>query len=402
VPDVMILRGFHKDNSVIKLANNIFDEVLICNLDDAYIVQESIFTSIEWYQNNQTILRLFDVLKRFIKKYSPFYSLKRLPSLLFNRIHKGEKQKNYFTKVNNVDILLYDIGSENNHKVSDVLYFFRNNKKYSLPHALAMVNDCGEAALGKIDNVTIYIYADFQKIYYETRYGIGVDKMHVVGMPRHDPAWIKTIQDESHKLPDNFDNNNSVVILSRHVHSEHCSFDEKFHSIKNIKKLFIDKLKMKLVIKLHPNEKRERIYPSKEEKVYENILGLDNYGSTWIYSDLHVLALAESKKLAISLNTGVIFDVIALGVPCIEYLDSFTELEKSKKYKRKFTTFEEYGFIEKVSNYHELCDFTDRWIKNPKSISTLSRDKYGEYFPRFNNISNKMAGEILNKNKSFL
>jgi hypothetical protein len=96
--------------------------------------------------------------------------------------------------------------------------------------------------------------------------------------------------------PDGF-NNNTIIILSRHVQNGYLSFEEKFNSLKNIKKIFIDELGMKVATKLHPNEKKEKTFSNSKDKIYENVFGLKNYGSTWVYSDLHIFALCNEKNL---------------------------------------------------------------------------------------------------------
>ena len=68
-----------------------------------------------------------------------------------------------------------------------------------------------------------------------------------------------------------------------------------------------------IVIKLHPKERREGIY--------EEVFGTETYGYNWVYSDNHPFVLAEYSDFAISFYSGVVIDMLALGIPTIEYLD---------------------------------------------------------------------------------
>jgi len=398
IPNAMICRNFDKNNAVIKISDQIFDTILIHAYDEKWIQQSSLESTIEWYQSNNIFLRLMDILKRFVEK-SPIFRILILPlAILYKKVFKNEIYVDYkyiYKSILETDILLYDIHNEENNKLLNVLQMFRYNK-YSLPHALSMLLDKDADSIiykknniKNRNNIKLYIYAKFQNSFYKEKYGVDKNKIHVVGIPRHDKKWIKKIQKESTNLPNKFNSNKSVIILSRHVSEVHCTFDEKVRSIKNIKKIFIDKLGMRLVIKLHPSEKKERIFSSKYEAVYEDILGSDNYGKNWIYSDLHIFALGKDKKLVINLNTGVVFDIVAMGIPCIDYVDS------DREELAKFTMHGD--IVENASNYKELSNYVNSWIENPCKISQSSTNTYRQYFPRYDSISTIIASEILNE-----
>jgi len=395
IPDPNILKSFDKDNAVIEMSDSIFKSCLIYAYDDLWIEYRSVFDSMKWYDKNRVFLRIFNIFKNLMARRFFSYILMWPSVLLRNYIYKNKFKFSLCRDVSHMDILLYDIHVENNSRVSDILQLFYN--KYSLPHALSMLSYKGELPklvdVDNKDNIEIYMYAEFQKKHYISKYGINLDKTHVVGIPRHDCKWIKMIQEKYDKAPDDF-NDNSILILSRHASNGLLLFNDKLKSVKNIKKLFIDKLGMKVVIKLHPNEKQEKILFNKKENIYENEFGIDNYGLTWIYSDLHVFSLGKGKKLAISFNTGVVLDLIAMGVPCIEYIESSTKFEKN------MTEFTEYEFITRASNYQELCVYVDKWLINPYQISELSTSVYKKYFPIFNNSPDKVAIEILHNIKT--
>ena len=403
VPNASILRSFHKDNAVIKISNNIFDSVLIHAYDDIWIKHKSVFDSMQWHQDNCTILRLFDILKRLIKKRLFSYTLNWLFSLLRNKLYKKESELSILdlNKVmSRLDILFYDIHTESNHMATNILSLFEGNHKYSLPHALSML-DLEEKTpllvnIKNKNNIKIYVYAKFQSKYYDSKYGIDSNKVHAVGIPRHDCNWIKKIQEKSPRLLSHFDNDNTIIVLSIQVSNAGLSFDQKVEAVKNIKKIFIERLGMKVVIKLHPNEKQERIFSNKKDKIYESVLGLSNYGLTWIYSDLHVLALGEGKRLSISLKTGVIFDMVAMGVPCVEYVDLSNKVESSKKH---ITQFVKYGFVKGVSNYNELSSYADKWLSDHHQVSTSSMNTYKKHFPIIEDISSKIADEVAHENR---
>ncbi len=404
IPSVMIVRNFHRDNAIVKISDSIFDEVLIHAYDEVWIKHNSVFSSIKWYQHNRIILRLSEILKRLINKRL-FLKILIFPLILLrNKAYKNKcklEHKEFSKSVSQNDILFYDIATEGSPIISGFLQLFENNNKYSLSHAINMLSISQKITIpvnNKNNNIQeAYIYSKFETKYYALKYGLNTDKIHVSGIPRHDSDWIKVVQEESCELPDNF-KNNTIVLLSRQVDGN-LLFNEKVESLKNIKKLFIDKLSMRVIIKQHPSEKQERIFLSKQEKVYENIFGLNNYGITWIFSDLHVFASAQGSKLAISLYTGVVFDMVAMGIPCIEYIDSPIKLRNSEEGKEGLSQFVKYGFIKGLYNYPELCAYVDNYLDNPNHTSTLSIHSYKKYFPISNDVSRKIATEILYKNR---
>ena len=143
IPNVTIAKSFHMDNAIVKISDRIFDTVLIHAYDDVWIKKKTVINTVNWYQNNRTILRLFDVLKRALN-VKLFSNILRLPFILLrNILYKKEcklKIEDISESVSTIDILFYDIHTENNNFVLDILRLFKNNNKYSLPHALSMLD----------------------------------------------------------------------------------------------------------------------------------------------------------------------------------------------------------------------------------------------------------------------
>jgi len=49
VPNVTILRAFHKDNAVISMSNDIFNTILMHAYGEKWVESESLHDSIKWY-----------------------------------------------------------------------------------------------------------------------------------------------------------------------------------------------------------------------------------------------------------------------------------------------------------------------------------------------------------------
>lgn len=398
IPDTSILKAFHRDNAIVSISDNIFDKVFIYAYDETWVKYQSVFDSIKHYKNNHKKLILHDALmclsSNKIFSYLLVLPIFFLRKNIYKKVSKF-KFKDFY--LSNKDVLFYDVHVHGNCKTMSILQLFENNIKYSLPHALnTLTFDKLDPPrfykINKKDNVRIYAHAEFQRKYYDIKYGINLNKVHVVGIPRHDYSWINFVQNNSHILKKGFDKN-TILILSRNVLKQHLLFIEKLKSVKNIKRIFIDNLGMKVVIKAHPNENHKTIIGRRLENIYEDIFGLENYGKTWIYSNLHVFSLGQNAKLAISFNTGVVLDLIAMGVPCVEYIES------TNNYERSATEYSKYGFIDRVSNIDELSVFVDKWIEDNNKLSERSMNAYKNFFPVLDNISNSIAAEVLKESK---
>mgnify|MGYP003972815789 FL=1 len=404
IPDASIIRSFHRDNAVISMSKNIFNSILVCVYDDIWMEQSSIFNVIEWHQKNHKFIRVIGILSRLIRKHFIYVNPRHILAILYNKVYGKESKLRYEDlerHISKIDILLYDIHSQGkNNNLSQLLRLFKNNNKYSLPHAISIKEFSAKPYVGDVENnnnVKVYAYSKSMSDFYKKRHGISEYKIHIVGIPRHDKKWINTIQNESSSLPDNFINN-TVLVLSRHIDGN-LSFIEKTDSIRNIKKIFIDELGMKLVIKRHPNEIKERMFSNKHCTIYEDVLGLNNYGLTWVYSNLHTFALAKGKKLVVSLYTGVAIDVVVMKTPCVEYIESSIKSKNHNNMDKKLTLFVKYGFISGVLGCHELSDYFKKLNQSPDEMSNISMNTYKKFFPIIDNISMKIANEILYENK---
>ncbi len=400
IPKPIAVRAFHMDNAIVKISNNLFDNILVYGFDNIWIKHKSVVDCIQWYQNSRYILRTLNILMRLMKNPVFSISLRWLYFFLRNKIYFYENKiefENLKKYIFPVDMLLYDIASHNKTylPVRNILRLFENNNKYSLPHAVTIQSAIEDktpnlVSINNKNSIQVYVHSECQIKFKKKKYHITKNRIYLVGIPTHDHTWIKKIQEESAKLPENFDDKNTIVIISKRV-SDKFSFDEKVKTLKNIKKVFVDKFGMCIAVKLHPTEKKERVFRHKLDDIYKNIFGASNYGLTWVFSDLHALALCKEKKLVISLGGSVAYDIIALGVPCVEY--------KYKKTNEKIiaTQFVKYGFIEGVSNFNEINTFAERLLDNPCQFYKTSEIAYNTFFPSFDDSSIMVANRILNK-----
>ncbi len=159
------------------------------------------------------------------------------------------------------------------------------------------------------------------------------------------------------------------------------------------------KNKLKLIVKLHPKENLNGF----DGDIYRRVLGLNNYGKTWEFSDRHPLILGQDALFSISFYSGVTLDMLALDKPTIEYLD----LRDLKSYKGNDILIDKHGNKALQYRFAELVLGVDSNLALEKAVEsvinhydkTLSplKSKYINYFNPFNNSSKKIADDILSR-----
>ena len=148
------------------------------------------------------------------------------------------------------------------------------------------------------------------------------------------------------------------------------------------------------MVKLHPKERKEGLY--------EEVFGAETYGDKWVYSDLHPFVLGKESAFAISFYSGVAIDMLALGVPTIEYLDlrGISEFDNRESLRDKYghPVFS-YRYLELVlgaSNYDQIKAHAMEIMKDREAVLSRLQAKYNQLFPKIENINDKIAQDILN------
>ena len=152
-------------------------------------------------------------------------------------------------------------------------------------------------------------------------------------------------------------------------------------------------LKKNIVVKLHPKERKEGLY--------EEVFGTDTYGDKWFYSDIHPFVLGKESAFAISFYSGVPIDMLALGVPTIEYLDlrgiPDFDNDESLRDKKGHPCFG-YRYLDLVlgaSDYDQMKAHAMEIMNDRETVLSRLQAKYNELFPQIENINEKIAKDIL-------
>ena len=146
---------------------------------------------------------------------------------------------------------------------------------------------------------------------YVKSFGVDEADVMVTGILKHNADWMAAIgariSSETYRRKAW-----CVLLISRPGGSSYLPHIRKRQYLEEVKQ-FTEVHGLKLLIKLHPKETRE--------KVFRSVLGQSAEGNTWAFSEQHVFELDENILFAVSFSSGVSLDLLQLNIPTIERLD---------------------------------------------------------------------------------
>ena len=138
-----------------------------------------------------------------------------------------------------------------------------------------------EIKKNQIKNIEIILFSknSLEIDFWKNKFNLKNFNFHLIGNSKQDPKWVERINLFHQSKLNRFDFP-YVFLISRHPDNTYFPEYRKINLIKMIKKVIIDDLKLKLVIKLHPKESKSQI------KIYEDILGKNTINDKWFISSL--------------------------------------------------------------------------------------------------------------------
>jgi hypothetical protein len=393
----------HLSNVLIILAAKIFDGVVYKSQAGHWLAAKS-FSQVK---KRNELPRLEWFLLRVIRKLKKWQITAIAGRVIEYGYGKFSKRRNkrylYDWKIaeKHGACILYDVYEESKPYNVELMKNFREVPKFSIQHGIN-INDGGVVGNTKqvLDSssrkdVKAYLYSPKERPLYEHKYAIHRSFMEVVGVPRHSPDWMEFIRlnmlEQSNEI--NSLNNGSIFIISRPGGTNYHPYKRKKKALENIKQLAWNDLKKNIVVKLHPKEIKEGLY--------EEVFGTDTYGDKWVYSDLHPFVLGKVSSFAISFYSGVVIDMVALGVPTIEYLDlrGIPECDNDESLRDKtghpVFSFRYLDLVLGASDYDQMKGHAMEIMNDRETVLSRLQAKYNELFPQIENVNGKIANDIL-------
>ena len=390
-------------NILIILASKIFNKIIFKSYAGNWLFADSFYKMASKPEPKGFEWVLIRIIRK-LEKYPITAVVSRVLQFCYRKLSQSwNKQYIYDWRFDDTQkaCVLYDTTEELKLYNSEILKYLRTIPKFSILHGINIING-GVTAHKKSDlncnirkDIKVYLFSAKENQIYEHEYHIHKSSMEVVGIPRHDPDWMNFLRS---KILENSDESDSqkkggIFIISRPGNTNYHPYKRKKKALEDIKRLAWTDLKKNIVVKLHPKER--------EEGVYEEVFGTDTYGDKWVYSELHPFVLGKNSTFAISFWSGVVTDMIALGIPTIEYLDlrGIPEFDNNQSLRDKDgQPVLSYRFLELVlgaSDYDQMKAHATEIIRNPDLVLSKLQDAYEELFPRFKNINDKIAQDIL-------
>lgn len=384
-------------NVLIKIASQIFDGIVFKSYSDSWVKVKN-FDEAETFIKSSTLgkytLKLIQVLSRFsMAKY--FSNILKRVYIYFSRGKVEEYGINLNDLIETIDAVLYDISEEKKEYIKEIFQNYNCKKKFSIHHGIDVFKSKRplnpQYSLAE-EKITQYTFSEYDRDYYRKSYSLRDNNIVVTGVPRHEKAWKNFIIENQIKMSGEHEWEDYVFIISRSM-SDYFPYERKKKAISDIKKLVFDELKKQLVIKLHPKEKNN--------KLYEEILGVDNYGKKWVYSNSHPFVLAKKSLFAISFYSNVAIDMIVSDVPTIEYLDlrnidkydnakSLRDINGDPVFDWRFN-----GLVLGASNFNQLKEQVDKVVQDRDSTLKLLRENYMDMFAPVDASSSIIAKNII-------
>lgn len=402
-PRASFIDQIYLSNVLLILGANIFDSIVFKSKAGLWLAADTFsqvkminkLTMFEWF-----LLRVIRKLKKWpitaiVSRFIQYWHSKF--SKCLNKRHLYDWQ---FTE-KRAACILYDVYEESKLYNIELMKNFREVPKFSIQHGINISNGGVLKNTKKVldggyrKDVKAYLFSSKERHFYEHKYAIHKSFMEVVGVPRHSPDWMEFIQLNIPKQNNEINslNNGSIFIISRPGNSIYHPYKRKKKALENIKRLAWNDLKKNIVIKLHPKEKKEGIY--------EEVFGADTYGDKWVYSELHPFVLGKESDFAISFYSGVVIDMLVLGVPTIEYLDlrgiPECDNDESLRDKMDHPVFS-YRYLDLVlgaSDYEQMKAHVMEIMNDRETVLSRLQATYNELFSQIENINDKIAQDIL-------
>lgn len=302
-----------------KISNETFDHVIFLTNYGNIFKSNNLNEVVNF--NKQS--KLFILIKKIAIKLKFVNLCKKIELIIIKMFYSSDylyiNKKNLDNIFSNCSGLFYDVLSEIRDFNQIYLSRTRNMPKFHFDHGKEVrsifPNEKKQADLSNQD-ITCFIGGYDSKKYLMHRYNIH-SKFVESGFPSYDKNWIKLILSESQ-----YQNNNEILpekfifLASRPAIEPYLTIQRKKKTIIAIKKIFIEKLKYSIVIKLHPKELN-----TKNKQLYFEVLGKNNFKKTWFFSSHHPYHLSKKCAFGITFFSNICVDLVKFKKLSIEILD---------------------------------------------------------------------------------
>ncbi len=398
MPKASIAELIDLENILIKISEDVFDKIIFRSFSGMWL-QVNTFADA---RKINTLTPSYKSLFMLAQRFSRFSLLSVFPKSIFKLFKYLDFKK--YSPINvkikdicrSIGVVLYDVYEESKDYNCELLKALKGVPKYSICHGININQDPIVRLVAKKrakGEVKAYLFSEYEKDYYKGAFSLSADDLKVVGIPRHDKNWVDRVTNTPTAVEvKNYFWKDYILIISRSL-SPYFPRDRKKKALKDIKRLAFEELNLKIVVKLHPKER--------DDGLFEAVLGTETYGVRWVYSNAHPYLLGRKCTFAVTFYSGVATDMIALGVPVIEYLDlrGLQDYDNSESLRdvhgEPVLSLRHLGIVLGASNYEDLKMHAANIINKREQVMDCLGKRYEELFPSMGNSIALIANDIL-------
>ena len=406
-PEPSTLRLKDRNSGLFKLSEQFADDVIYRGFSCQWFISSTLIeasTAMNKTKFSKLDAEISYLSLRLTKGKASKYYILRVIGKYLSIIHKYFfhirenfiRQAPYdFSLLGDTDGILFDVTVEQKLVHTELRDELKNVQRFSMIHGLnipwlSSYLNCEQSAVKRSD-VTVYSKSHLEVNGYKKCHGILEKNIVHAGIPRHDKDWIEFVCNQFDDIKENmFDS--FVFIIGRQVSTHHAALAERKKALKDIYNVVCIENKLKLVVKTHPKEVLDG-------SIYRDVLGMENYGKTWLFSSSHPFVLGKKSLFSISFSSGVSLDMLAINKPTIEYLDLESE-NKILLRNENGNMSSQYGHVNlvlSVSSKLELEQYIESILNKYESTLLPLKKNYEKYFEPINNASGMVANDIYKK-----
>ena len=289
----------------------------------------------------------------------------------------------------------YDVYVHRKPAARRVLAALGEAPRWSLHHGIDLVAPSPKDVASPEPNLEARasLYAASERDVYVERYGVPAERTHVDGVPRSDPDWVARVVAASaalHPTPAP----GYVLVVSRPAGSSYLPWDRKVRALRDLHRVACDERGLRLVVKPHPKEG--------EDGAAAAALPPGSEGVTWERSGAHPFHLAAGAVAAVAFHSGLVVDLVDLGVPVIELIDvrglaphDGPDTVRDARGRPAFSAFRRAGMVLPAEEAGDLREHLDRIaVDRAGTVATL-RAARDAAFARAPGAIDRLADDLL-------
>jgi hypothetical protein len=372
------------DDTLVALTDAVVDEVLFRTVDGGVVVARSLVEARRLARSERLgtlAQRLIDsvawrIARRRPSDHPTSGPLRALVRLLRPRALRGA-DVDPAVRIGSHPMLCYDVYVHLDEPSRWFLAALGPVPRASIHHGLDIVRPDERLRAVPSDpalDVAVSLFSELERPGYLDRHGLSGPAVRVVGVPRHERAWVERVVATSsarHRI----DWDDVVFVVSRPGGPSYLPAERKVAALAAIHRIACEERGLRLVVKLHPKETDDgtigRGLPAADE------------GATWMRVRAHPFHVARHALVAVGFWSGVLADMVALGVPAIEYLDvrglpehDRPGVELDARGRPVFTSLRAHGLVLPADDADEFAAHLDRVLADRAGVLAEQRSAH--------------------------